>query len=121
MLSPLEQNTTIGERMLRRSTAVPSDVRIFPAARLLPMNSSSTMNWISSAFKLTWPPHQRSNSRYRLASVSTCEYTLYCLDHSVFEGFWPSKFFTSQAPSNLPAPRSLVSAVSQLPPSRPPE
>src|SRR4029077_3865 len=31
-----------------------------------------------------------------------------------------SKFCTSQAPSNLPPPRSLVIAVSQLPPSRPP-
>ena len=28
MLSPFEQNTTIGERMLRRSTVVPSDVLI---------------------------------------------------------------------------------------------
>ena len=51
MLSPLEQNTTIGERMLRRSTIVPSTFLIMPAASLLPMNSSSTINWISSAFR----------------------------------------------------------------------
>jgi hypothetical protein len=31
-----------------------------------------------------------------------------------------SKFCTSQAPSNFPPPRSLVRAVSQLPPRRPP-
>ena len=28
---------------------------------------------------------------------------MYCLVHSVFAGFWFSKFCTSQAPSNLPA------------------
>ena len=33
-----------------------TEVLILPAARLLPMNSSSTMNWISSALRLTWPP-----------------------------------------------------------------
>src|SRR5215471_1778333 len=121
MLSPLEQNTTIGERILRRSTSPPSEVLIRPVARWLPTKSSSTMNWISSAFRLTCPPHHRSNSRYRSASVSTFENTLYCLVQSVFEGFIFSKFCTSQAPSNLPPPRSLVSAVSQLPPNRPPE
>ena len=62
-LSPFEQNTTIGERMLRRSIAVPSEVLIRPAVRLLPTNNSSTMNWISSAFRLTCPPHQRSKPR----------------------------------------------------------
>jgi hypothetical protein len=31
------------------------------------------------------------------------------------------KFWTSQAPSKVPLPRSPVSAVSQLPPSSPPE
>ena len=44
MLSPFEQNTTIGERILRRSIVAPSDVLMRPAARLLPTNSSSTMN-----------------------------------------------------------------------------
>src|SRR3954452_8092426 len=121
MLSPSEQKTTIGERILRRSTTWPSDILMRPAARLLPIKSSSTMNWISSAFRLTCPPHQRSNSRYRSASVSTLEYTLYCLVHNVLDGFWFSKFCTSHAPSNLPPPTSPVSAVSQLPPSRPPE
>ena len=43
MLSPFEQNTTIGERMLRRSMVVPSEDWIVPAASLLPMNRSSTM------------------------------------------------------------------------------
>jgi PAS domain-containing protein len=33
ILSPFEQNTTIGERMERRSIAVPSGARMFPAAR----------------------------------------------------------------------------------------
>src|SRR5262249_60944230 len=51
---------------------------------------------------------------------SILEYRLYCLVHSVLAGFWFSKFCTSQARSNLPWPRSLVSAVSQLPPRRPP-
>ena len=60
MLSPFEQNTTIGERMLRRSIIVPSEHLIMPAASLLPMNSSSTMDWISSAFRLTCPPHHCS-------------------------------------------------------------
>ncbi|MNN85329.1 hypothetical protein D3C81_2026040 [compost metagenome] len=49
------------------------------------------------------------------------EYRLYCLDHKVLAGFRFSKFCTSQAPSNLPLPRSLVIAVNQLPPNRPPE
>src|ERR1044072_8546750 len=121
MLWPSEQNTTMGERMLRRSTAVPSDILTRPAARLLPMKSSSTMNWISSALRLTGPTHQRANLRHGSASLSTFEYTLYGLLHGVFAGFWPSKFCPSHAPSNLPAPRSLVSAVNQLPPSKPPE
>ncbi|CFW12553.1 Uncharacterised protein [Bordetella pertussis] len=41
--------------------------------------------------------------------------------HSVLAGLRFSKFCTSQAPSNLPLPRSLVIWVSQLPPSSPPE
>ena len=42
------------------------------------------------------------------------------LGPKVLAGFRFSKFCTSQAPSNFPAPRSLISAVNQLPPSRPP-
>ena len=45
--------TTIGERIRRRSSRVPSDSTILPPVSLLPTNSSSTMNWISSAFRLT--------------------------------------------------------------------
>ena len=63
MLSPFEQNTNIGERMFRRSMALPSEARMPPDASLLPMKRSSTMAWISVAFRLTWPPHQRSNPR----------------------------------------------------------
>src|SRR5258708_10684801 len=87
ILSPFEQNTTIGDLILRRSTGWPSDILIRPAARLLPTNSSSTMNWISSALRLTCPPHHRSNSRYRSASVSTFEYTMVCLVTYVLQGF----------------------------------
>ena len=35
MLSPLEQNTTIGERMLRRSIAVPVEVLILTGCELV--------------------------------------------------------------------------------------
>ena len=63
MLSPFEQKTTIGERIERRSIAVPSAVRISPAARWLPTKSSSTIHCISSALSSTWAFHHFSNSR----------------------------------------------------------
>ena len=76
MLSPLEQKHRIGERMLRRSIRLPSLVTISPVAKRLPMNSWSTIHWISSALRLTWPPHHFSNSRKRSASVSTFDQRL---------------------------------------------
>ena len=71
MLSPLEQKQMIGERMLRRSIRSPSLVTISAVARRLPTNSWSTIHWISSALRLTWPPHHFSNSMKRSPSVST--------------------------------------------------
>ncbi len=73
MLSPHEQNTMIGERMLRRSTRTPSEVRISPEVSLLPTNRLSAIHCISSALSSTGLPHQVSNSRKRWASVSTLE------------------------------------------------
>src|SRR5262249_51365101 len=72
MLSPFEQNTTMGERRVRRSVVAPSEIAIFPAARFLPVNKFSTINWIPSASKLTCPPPQRAkpivgNDKPRLA------------------------------------------------------
>ena len=63
MLSPLEQKTMTGERMLRRSSTVPSPVVISAVESLLPTKRSSTIVCISPAFIITWLPHQRSNSR----------------------------------------------------------
>ena len=63
MLSPLEQNTTMGERMLRRSMRMPSDVTSPAVARRLPTNNLSTMYWISVPFRNTWPPHHFSKLR----------------------------------------------------------
>ena len=63
ILSPFEQKTMIGERISRRSSRVPAVVTISAVASLLPTKSSSTMNWISSALRSTWPPHQSSKPR----------------------------------------------------------
>ncbi|MCY1305919.1 hypothetical protein D9M69_590550 [compost metagenome] len=63
MLSPLEQNTTMGERMLRRSMRMPSDVTRPAVARRLPTKRLSTMYWISGPFRKTWPPHHFSKLR----------------------------------------------------------
>src|ERR1700758_1848871 len=79
ILSPQEQNTTIGDRMLRKSIRTPSDVRSCPVDKWFPTNRLSAIHCISSAFSNTGLPHQVSNSRKRSASVSTLEYTLYDL------------------------------------------
>jgi hypothetical protein len=63
MLSALEQNTTTGDRMLRRSIRVPSGVVISAVASLLPTNSLSTVYCISTSFSSTWLPPHRSNAR----------------------------------------------------------
>ncbi|CFM15762.1 Uncharacterised protein [Bordetella pertussis] len=63
MLSPLEQNTMMGERMLRRSMRMPSEVTSPAVARRLPTNRLSTMYWISGPLRNTCPPHHFSNSR----------------------------------------------------------
>src|SRR5678815_2027838 len=101
MLSPLEQKQTIGEVMLRRSTRSPSRVTISAVASRLPTKSSSTIHCISSALRLTWPPHHFSNSMKRGPSVSTLDHRLYFLVHNVLDGFRFSKFSTSMPPSNL--------------------
>ena len=66
----------IGERMLRRSMRVPSDVAIWPVDSRLPTNRLSAIHCISSAFSRTGLPHQVSNSRNRSASVSTLANTM---------------------------------------------
>jgi hypothetical protein len=76
MSSPQEQNTTIGDLMLRKSTRSPRDVRICPLESLLPTNRLSAIHCISPAFKRTGLPHQVSKSRNRSGSVSIFEYTL---------------------------------------------
>ena len=76
MLSPLEQKQTIGERMLRRSIRSPLRVTISAVASRLPTNSWSTIHWISSPLRLTWPPHHFSNSMKRGPSVSTFDHRL---------------------------------------------
>src|SRR5262249_31803396 len=68
MLSPFEQNATMGERMLRRSTALPSDVWILPVARLLPTNSSSNdeLHLLGVELDVTAPPALEAEIAWRL-------------------------------------------------------
>src|SRR5262249_30842659 len=70
MSSPLEQNTMMGDLMLRRSTRIPSEVRNSPLVSLFPTNNWSAIHCISSALSSTGLPHHFSNSRKRGASVS---------------------------------------------------
>jgi hypothetical protein len=56
----------------------------------------------------------------RGASLSIFENRLYGFFQKLFAGSRLSKFCTNHAPSKIPFPMSLVKAVSQLPPKRPP-
>src|SRR5262245_63114459 len=120
MLSPQEQKTTLGDRTRCRSTTSPVDNLTPPVVSLLPTNSSSAMNSISSRLSSAWPPHHFSNDRKRLGSVSILDHTLWSLVQKVLAGFRFSKLWTRKAPSKMPSPTSLASDTSQLPPSIPP-
>ena len=58
-LSPFEQNTTIGERMLRRSIVVPPKF-LSACGEIVADEQLVDENCISSALRVTWPPHQVS-------------------------------------------------------------
>jgi len=73
MSSPQEQNTMIGDLMLRRSSRSPVELCSSPEASLLPTNSRSAMDRISPAFSNTGLPHHFSNSRKRSGSLSILE------------------------------------------------
>src|SRR6516225_2907541 len=69
MSSPHEQNTMIGDLMLRRSIRSPFELCSSPETSLLPTNSWSAIDCISSAPSSTGLPHHFSNSRKRGGSV----------------------------------------------------
>src|SRR5437764_10072833 len=113
MSSPHEQNTMIGDLMLRRSTRRPLELRSSPEVSLLPTKSWSAIDCISSEFSSTGLPHHFSNSRKRGASVSIFEYRLKIFFQYVLSGCSASKFATRLAPSKMPLPRSPAREVSQ--------
>ena len=70
ILSPCEAKTIIGDSIFFKSTRSPSKIAS-PLASLLPINKFSTIQRISASVMKQKPPHQRSNSMNRSASVST--------------------------------------------------
>jgi len=117
----LGAETTIGDLILRRSTVSPFDILMRPGSEIVADEQfiDDELNLLGIQVDVAAPP--ALEFEVAIGLVSTFETRLYCLLHSVFDGFWFSKFCTSQAPSNLPPPRSPVSAVSSFPPSKPPE
>jgi hypothetical protein len=122
MLSPLEQKTTIGERMLRRSTAVPSEVRISPAASLLPTKSSSTIHWISSALSVDVPAPPLLEAEIALGlGVDLGVEVVLLGPERVGRVLVLEVLHQPGAVEDAVARGREASAVSQLPPSSPPE
>ena len=71
MLSPAEAKTMIGAFTSRMLKVSPPPEAMVPEEKRLPMNRLSTIQRISSLVMRKYPPHQRSNSRKRSASLST--------------------------------------------------
>ena len=104
--------------MLRRSIVVPSEVG--SARRQLVADEQlidDELDLLGIQVDVTAPPALETEIAWRFGVDLGIEVVL--LGPQRIGGVLVSKFCTSQAPSNLPWPRSLVSAVSQLPPSKP--